>query len=323
MKTNKRDNEFSALLNRDRMEQVPPGIDAKLWNGFREKYNNASLLFENESPAQLDIELNSNCNMACSFCIHSIEENRNTGIEYEKYTKIIDEAISLNIRSLKLNYMNEPLLVRDLEKFIDYALKAGMVNVFMSSNGLLLTERRAKSLIESGITKLFVSLDATTADVYLKLRNNSKFDQIVKNILKFLEIRNEMGLEYPLLRVNFLKTNTNAHQEQDFIDFWENKADIVIIQEMNELIDQKTDLFIEKEVKEFHCSFPFKQLVVNADGHILPCCTMHGIKLKLGNISTMTLEEAWNSKKAKYLRQLHKDGKYMDNKVCRYCITGK
>ena len=50
-----------------------------------------------------------------------------------------------------------------------------------------------------------------------------------------------------MVRVNFLKTTLNINQEKQFIKFWKGKADIIIIQEMNEAIDNKSDLFIKND----------------------------------------------------------------------------
>ena len=45
----------------------------------------------------------------------------------------------------------------------------------------------------------------------------------MKNISKFLEIKKEMGLELPVVGVNFLKMKHNEHEEEMFIkngDHW-------------------------------------------------------------------------------------------------------
>ena len=49
------------------------------------------------------------------------------------------------LKAIKLNYLNQPLLRKDLERFITYAKKAGVLDVYFSSNGLLLNENRIRS----------------------------------------------------------------------------------------------------------------------------------------------------------------------------------
>jgi|15BtaG_2_1085339.scaffolds.fasta_scaffold02623_2 radical SAM protein with 4Fe4S-binding SPASM domain len=318
-----RKNELSPVLNRKLFEIAPPNINKKDWLNFRNKYNAATNLEFNEMPIQLDVELNSICNLKCPFCIQGVRDMGNNYLGYDCYKKIINEAIIFGAKSLKLNYQNEPLIVKDLEKYIVYAKNKGILNVYMSTNGILLSKKRSQTLIDSGITKIFISIDACSKEIFLKQRESNMYEKIVKNILGFIELRNSLNLQYPLIRVNFLKTQINKHEEEKFIKLWQNKADMIIIQEMNELIDIESEYFIKKDKKNYRCSFPFKQLVINATGDILPCCCMNGIDLKLGNINNMTLKEAWNCNKMKELKNLHKFGDYKTNPICKRCIDGK
>jgi len=242
---------------------------------------------------------------------------------FECFTSLVDEAVDNGTLSLKLNYQNEPLILQDIERYIEYALSAGMANVFFSTNGILLTEDRARSLIASGLTKIFISIDAINNETYKVQRGVPLYDKIESNIKRFIDIRDDMGLEYPLVRVNFLKTKTNEGQMETFLDKWEGVADMVIIQQMNELVDNTTDQFIQPDFENFKCSFPFKQMVVRSNGDILPCCPMNGIKHKVGDISQMTLAQAWDSDKMRYLQTIHAEGKYKDDPICRHCIDGK
>tara|TARA_R110002050_G_scaffold12524_5_gene41050 strand:- start:2221 stop:3192 length:972 start_codon:yes stop_codon:yes gene_type:complete len=318
----KRENELSALINRNLMERLPPNTNKKEWDKFRSDYNNAQKLNVNTNPAQLDIELNSTCNLKCSFCIQSVRDQGKYILNFECFKKLIDEAIENGTKSLKLNYQNEPLIIQDLERYIEYAKDKGMVNIFFSTNGIMLNEKRSRSLINSGLTKIFISIDAINSETYFKQRNSKHYNRVVNNILKFIEIRNSLNLSYPLVRVNFLKTTLNINQEKQFIKFWKGKADIIIIQEMNEVIDNKSDLFIKNDKSNYKCSYPFKQLVVDAQGRILPCCCMNGVELQIGSIKEMSLKEAWNSKKMRDLRDLHKKGDYKSNPICKRCIEG-
>lgn len=323
-KASYRPNEFSAVVSRDKFEECPPDTDPEKWSQFRDRYNSAAKLVHHPGPAQVDIELNSACNLRCSFCIQSVRDMGRHKLAWGAFTRAINEAVSLGAYSLKLNYQNEPLIRKDLEKHVRYAREAGMVNVFFSSNGILLKEDRAVELIEAGLTKLFVSIDATNSETYRRQRGNGYYNDVVRNIKRFIEIRNGLGKEFPLVRVNFLRNRGNMLEEELFLKMWTGVADMVIIQKMNELIDSTTDLFIrEEEEEDFKCSFPFKQLVIRANGDVLPCCPMNGIDLRLGNVHHSTLEEIWNSEKAKSLRAVHERGGYKEIGPCRHCIDGK
>jgi len=98
---------------------------------------------------------------------------------------------------------------------------------------------------------------------------------------------------------------------------------MIAFQKMNDLPDLDSGLTIKDQVKETEgCTFPFKQLVVDHQGDILPCCKMGGKKLALGNIENMTLKSAWNSDKMKNLKLMHKENRWRENPVCKRCING-
>ena len=315
---------FHDIQNRNLLEECPVGIDSHDWESFRNNYQKAEQFERLDSPVQLDVELNGGCNMKCPFCLHGYGDKRpNTLIPIERYKRLIDEAVALGVRGLKLNYINEPMLREDLEQCIAYARSAGILNVYMVTNGTLLNAKRRTSMLDSGIAKVFISLDAATSETYSRQRLSGKFDLVVKNILDFVEERDRRGLAYPLVRVSFLRNALNIHEEEAFRAFWQDKVDMLAFQKMNDLPDLDSGLTLDDGVTESRgCTFPFKQLVVDHEGDILPCCKMGGKKLLLGNIDSMTLREAWSSGKMKDLQLMHKDNRWRENPVCERCITG-
>jgi radical SAM protein with 4Fe4S-binding SPASM domain len=316
---------FHDIRNRNLLEDCPPGIDSHAWELFRRNYEKAGQFEELDSPPQLDIELNGGCNMACPFCLHGYGDKRpDTLLPIERYQELIDEAVAFGVRGLKLNYINEPMLRADLERCIAYAKAAGILNVYMVTNGTLLNAKRRTSMLDSGITKVFISVDAATSGTYSKQRLSGKFDLVVTNILDFVEERDRRGLRYPLVRVSFLRNALNIHEEEDFREFWQDKVDMLAFQRMNDLPDLDSGLIISdqaKGVEDKRCSFPFKQLVVDHQGDILPCCKMGGKQLALGNIETMTLQGAWDSDKMKRLQLMHKEDRWRESPVCNRCLS--
>ena len=47
----------------------------------------------------------------------------------------------------------------------------------------------------------------------------------------------------------------------------------------------------------------------------LTCCAFNKF-LNIGKLDQMSLHQAWNSKKMKDLRKLHKEGKFYQNQIC-------
>lgn len=327
--------EQTAVINAELFDRPPHGLDeANLarWYRFRADYHSARDLNEFPFPLQVDFEINSTCNMRCSFCLHGHENVPVAELGFDRFCRIIDEGQKYGLVSIKMNYINEPLLVRDLERYIRYARDKGILNVYFATNGSLLNEARSRSIIEAGVTKIMVSLDAITPETFKLMRQSTLYSKIVKNILDFLRVREEMGVSQPLLRVNFLKTRVNMHEAEEFIRFWQDKADMIGFQNqvgipgIDSNIIPATDVISPAEVLDnnksrFRCSFPFKLLVVDSNGNILPCCTFSGRAMPLGDIDTMTLKDAWTSLQMRELRLLHKRGGYRENPICFHCVN--
>ena len=236
---------FHDINHRNLFEQCPPDITPWEWRLFRQQYARAETLENLSHPVQIDIELNGGCNMSCPFCLHGYEDRPNTKMEFDQYKNLIDQAVKFGIRGVKLNYINEPMLRKDLEKFIAYAKSAGILNVYMVTNGTLLNRIRRHSILDSGITKIFISIDATTAGTYNRQRLSGKFDLVVKNVLDFMALRKFRRLEYPIVRVSFLRNKLNFSEEDEFVDFWNDRVDMVAVQRMNELPDVDSGLILD------------------------------------------------------------------------------
>ena len=71
------------------------------------------------------------------------------------------------------------------------------------------------------------------------------------------------------------------------------------------------------------CNQPWQRLFIKGNNEVHPCCAMFNKYLPLGNLSKMSLFEAWNSDKMKQLRSIHKNGKYYENEVCLKCLKQK
>ena len=70
---------------------------------------------------------------------------------------------------------------------------------------------------------------------------------------------------------------------------------------------------------DFHCHMPWHRVVIRVNGDVLPCCMVKGLQLVMGNVNGQTVEEIWNGARMRELRQLHKEGRYYDNPVCKRC----
>jgi radical SAM protein with 4Fe4S-binding SPASM domain len=323
-----RNNELTGITSRDRFDECPGDVidpvGKSRWAAFRVAYHKAQALEEfTPFPLQLDFELTSQCNLKCSFCIHGQETIAKRELTFERFARAIDEGQRYGLCSVKLNYINEPLLTRNIEDYIRYAKSHGVLNVYFATNGILLTERIRDMLIDASVSKIMVSLDATTSETFEKMRHSKQFNLIVHNVIALIQRRNALGLTWPLVRVNFVKTPLNIHEAEAFDAAWRTVADMVGFQEQVGLPGADNTLFLEAgDHSTFRCSFPFKMLVIDSAGHILPCCTFSGREMPLGHVDDVTLADAWNGDAMRALKLSHQQNAWRSNAVCVRCVRG-
>lgn len=321
--------ELTGIVGKNEMDKLASVVEEKEWNKYRKKYDLASNLELLNFPIQLDFELNSSCNLKCPMCPISAEsakgKGKSTWFDFEFYKEIIDYAVLKGTKAIKLNYINEPLIRNDFIKFIEYAKKKGIIDIYFSTNGILLKEKISKELIFSGLTRIQISIDAVTQGTYDKVRPGGNLKKILENIKYFLELKKSLKRITPLVRVNFVKTPLNEFELDEFIKYWDSKVDMIGVQEFVKPTKITRILKSKKTAlkKNFKCSFPFKQLVINNEKDVLPCCTFWGEELAIKKLEKpQDLLDAWNSDKINYLRKKHLAGEYSDIPQCKNCVQG-
>lgn len=192
---------------------------------------------------------------------------------------------------------------------------------------MLMTPEVSKKLIDAGLTRIQISVDAVDVEVYNKIRPGGDLEKVIKNIKSLVDIKKEVHSITPLVRVNFVRTEVNESQLSSFIAYWRDKVDMIGIQEYIKPTKSRENIksrsSSNKRKAAFRCSFPFKQLVITNELMVLPCCTFWGEELSLGKLTTAEMiKDIWNGEKIKRLRNIHRSGHYYELPECRNCVEG-
>ncbi len=162
-------------------------------------------------PSRLFVETTTRCNMKCQMCVkQSMGGDLKEGdLSFELFETL--EPALPTAEALILNGIGEPLLHPELEAFIKRA-KALMPPgswVGFQSNGLLLDEARASSLVRAGLDRICLSLDAICPDTFRKIREGGEVEDMEQaftalNKGKKLHPANnlQVGVEFVLMRDN-------------------------------------------------------------------------------------------------------------------------
>ncbi len=267
-------------------------------------------------PVHLDIETTSVCNLRCPFCktTYSRTDINNGFMAWETFKKIMDEAGDNGLYACKFNFRGEPLLHKELCRFIKYAKDKGLIDVFFNTNGTLLTHDKARALIESGLDRLTVSFEGFEKELYEKNRVGAKFEDVVKNVEGLRDLKRQLGATTPKVRVQAVLIPELRGRLPEFTAFWKDKVDQV---SYNEMLDNVPNT-IKPAKSPWLCPFPYQRLMIMWDGTITACYNDHYGKLAVGNVHEVSIKESWQSL-MEPLRRLHKEGLSHEAQACAEC----
>ena len=182
------------------------------------------------------------CNHACDFCSNPDKRNKKAKTSYSNFVKAMDNVLQyVETNELGLSAKGEVLLNNDLESIINHCKNTyNIPYIYISSNGALMNESRAVSLIESGLDSIKFSINAIDSANYKKVHNRDDFDRVIQNFSTLLKLKKE---KYPHLKllISSVLTPCNTQNPQETFEkiFGENAKLINHILPYQRTITQK------------------------------------------------------------------------------------
>jgi putative metalloenzyme radical SAM/SPASM domain maturase len=133
-----------------------------------------------DHPARLFVETTTRCNLNCFMCV---KQNRGSDVREGDFTPELFsrlESAFPRLEALILNGIGEPLLNPHLEGYIRRAKKLMPPDgwIGFQTNGLLLTHLRAVPLVDAGLDRICISIDAIVPEQFKKLREGGDVDAV-------------------------------------------------------------------------------------------------------------------------------------------------
>jgi radical SAM protein with 4Fe4S-binding SPASM domain len=269
-------------------------------------------------PLHLDIEASSVCNLKCEFCDATINKigTKSGYMEFDTFTKIIDEGAELGLYAIKLNSgaRGEPLLNRNIVKMVEYAKQKGIIDVYLNTNAVLLSKELSLELIDAGLDRISISFEGMNSDVYEKYRVGAKYEKVKQNILNLVDVRDSIGSCNPKIRIQTVGVPEILQDISEYIHFWGDIVDEVA------LIDSKDYKNLNKNlVSDWACPYIWQRMMVTWDGTISVCGFDYSNNHKLGNVKIDSIKDAWGGAEMKRIRMLHKEGMSHKIAICNGC----
>ena len=299
---------------------------------FRKSLNCDKNGYLPDFPITVQLELINRCNLSCVMCYTVNHTTPKAVLSIDTIKKMMAEAKQHDLPALMVGMGSESLLYKDMDGLIDACKEGGVMDFFFASNGVLMNEKVSQMLIDKGVARCWVSLDAATPETFEKIRGKDELDIIEANIRRLCEMKKEQGARFPNVRVSFCVQKDNAHEREAFVKKWRGIVDHIDFQQLTDF-EHIDELFEEGDVSEPLdvppevdldnpvCQYPFNSLNVWANGEVTPCCNFFGRKLVMGNANTDSLKEIWDGEKMEAIRDEFRTGNL--NPTCRVCLCSR
>ena len=298
---------------------------------FRKSLNYDKNGFLPDFPITVGLELVNRCNLSCIMCYTVNHSLPKATLDRDTIEKIMGEAKLDGLSAMQIGLGSEALLYKNIGDVFAAADDAGIMDVFLATNGVLLTDDVCEKIINNNVGRVFVSLDAATRETFKVIRGKDELELIEGNIHRLIAAKERYKSKLPLIRVSFCVQQENLHERQIFADKWRDVVDHVDFQIMSDFtqVDEIANsgeatspkVYDNSALDEPYCPQPFNRLDIWANGDVTPCCTFYGKNLVLGNIDTKTLKEIWRGDKIEALREEFRTGDLNPN--CEMCLAGR
>ena len=211
--------------------------------------------------SQVLLETRTDCNRKCKFCPQAHFSRPLKSMDWDVFTKVIDELAEMEFSGRVAMYMtNEPLIEPRLMEMIKYARnKSARFFIDITTNGKNLSSKLLDEFFLSG-------LDNININDYRSDRKSSP-DKISKSLEKTIR--------------DFKSNPKVTYNKRSTVEVLSNYAGT--IKDSN-----------RKLLSEF-CNYPFRKLAISAEGNIILCCNDYTYKTNFGNVVSESLSNIWNS----------------------------
>ena len=159
-------------------------------------------------PLHFQLEPATGCNLKCKMCpVPDYGPEKRKLMPLDRFRRIFDQIRPIRVA---LSGAGEPFLNPDLLDMIRYA-RAGGAAVLTTTN-FTLCEKKIEGILDSNLSLLKVSLDATQPETYVKIRGRDFFGRIVSDLERLQSLKRKRRRKSPYLRLQFVIQHDNVDE---------------------------------------------------------------------------------------------------------------
>jgi radical SAM protein with 4Fe4S-binding SPASM domain len=292
------------------------------------------------TPISIAFEPTTSCNLRCPECPSGKREfTRPTGMLQTDFFKSTIDELQREILYLIFYFQGEPFLN---PRFLDMVTYASSKKIYTatSTNAHYLNDVNARKTVESGLSRLIISIDGTTQDTYEQYRVGGDLKKVIEGAENIVKWKKELRSKTPHVIFQFLVVKPNEHQINEIKALGKKiGADEVRFKTAqvydyvngnklipaNETFSRYTRLedgsYAIKNKMLNHCWKLWHSTVITWDGLVVPCCFDKDADHQLGNLKLNSFKEVWKGASYRKFR-----GSVLNSRseidICKNCTEG-
>jgi len=285
------------------------------------KDNQAMIEAYLKKPKVIEIETIAYCNASCLMCpIPSMKRKRGV-MSDELFKKIINELVEIQPYQICPFNNGEPLLDKKLVSRIEYINKVlPNTSIVIYTNAALLNQEKIEELNQVRVDKINISFNAGRKESYEKIMGLD-FDNVVANIDLLLKLKKNTKV-----LVSMIKIPQNRGEVGSFVKMWRGKDVTVKVWEPMDF-GQRIQLNFKQRARRFFdfllppppCVRALETMTILYDGRASLCSRDFEGEVILGDVSSESLLQVWNSERGKNIRWRQLEGSRNKIHMCKKC----
>ena len=251
------------------------------------------------------------------------------------FAKVVDDAMQYGLDTVSLHGSGEPTLNRDMAKFVQLVKDRGL-RCISFTNGLKLTEKLSRELIEAGIDVLRISCIGYDRESYAHWMSRDTFETVRNNVKRFVELNRELRGNSEVHLYHLVTELDDVEREVELYRrnwgaYTGAKSEVWL---MHNWADSEIELHYKREAvtrspeQRRSCGRPFSPLLqVRAgglDGHnaaVVACCMVLGkdSSAVLGHLDDSSIAAVVAGPAYSALRDAHTQKRFDDISYCQGC----
>jgi len=282
-------------------------------------------------------EITRECNLACPHCFSAATRKSFPEFSINECFEIIDQLSALKLSAIGWTG-GEPLLRKDLDDIITYARKK-KIKSSITTNGILLDEKRARSLKRAGVVAMQISVDGSTAERNAIMRRATPED--FRKIMEAIRICRKLDFELSMAMLigqenlddapEFIKWAKREGVESvrfcGFTPWGRGKADkvkarLAFTNRLGDLHDfvasavrkRKPMAFFDPGFGPLPPKYDYHECVAGQEwfyltsmGDVYPCTALLDRRFRVGNIHERSISDLWNDPRMTEMSRYPKD----------------